>query len=81
MAAVEHHFQESDIHPIDMVETLAEQCAWDFDRVGEDQIAVAVEGAWRTYSLSLMWSSRSGLLLRAWTQGYFTSRPSRANAG
>ena len=62
MAAVEHYQPETDIHPIDMVETLAEQCAWDFDRVGENQIAVAVEGAWRTYSLSLFWSGREDML-------------------
>jgi hypothetical protein len=62
MAAVEHHLPETDIHPIDMVETLAEQWSWDFDRVGEDQIAVAVEGAWRTYSLSLMWSGHDDML-------------------
>ena len=62
MAAVEHYQPETDIHPIDMVETLAEQCSWDFDRVGENQIAVAVEGAWRTYSLSLFWSGREDML-------------------
>ncbi len=41
--------------PIDLVEDLAELRRWDVDRLGEDQIAMAVEGAWRTYSLSLAW--------------------------
>jgi hypothetical protein len=45
-----------DIHPIDIVETLAEHHAWEFDRVTEDQIAMAVEGQWRTYSLTLAWA-------------------------
>ena len=45
-----------DIHPIDMVETLASYHDWDFDRMGDDQIAMAVEGQWRTYSLTLAWS-------------------------
>lgn len=45
-----------DSHPIDIVETLAEHHDWDFDRVGEDQIAMAVEGQWRTYSITLAWS-------------------------
>ena len=42
--------------PIDIVETLAEDNDWEFDRVGEDQIAMAVEGQWRTYSITLAWS-------------------------
>ena len=41
-----------DIHPIDIVETLAEQYKWDFDRVADDQIAMAVEGQWRSYSIT-----------------------------
>ncbi len=45
-----------DLHPIDIVETLAEHNAWDFDRVTDDQIAMAVEGQWRTYSITLAWS-------------------------
>lgn len=43
-------------HPIDIVEHLAEHHEWDFDRVAEDQIAMAVEGQWRTYSITLAWS-------------------------
>jgi hypothetical protein len=54
MSLSEH--QITDIHPIDIVETLAEHYEWDFDRVGEDQIAMAVEGQWRTYSITLAWS-------------------------
>jgi len=49
-------YLSDDIHPIDIVETLAEHHAWDFDRMGDDQIAMAVEGQWRTYSLTLAWS-------------------------
>ncbi|MGR3364995.1 MAG: YbjN domain-containing protein [Maritimibacter harenae] len=56
MAATEHYFESEDLHPIDIVETLAEHHAWDFDRVADDQIAMAVEGQWRTYSITLAWS-------------------------
>lgn len=56
MAAVEHYLPETDVHPIDIVETLAEHHDWDFDRIGDDQIAMAVEGQWRTYSITLAWS-------------------------
>ena len=45
-----------ELHPIDIVETLAEHHAWEFDRVADDQIAMAVEGQWRTYSITLAWS-------------------------
>ncbi|MCL5778438.1 YbjN domain-containing protein [Limibaculum sp. FT325] len=62
MTAVEQDFLAADVHPIDMVETLAEQSRWDFDRLGEDQIAMAIEGAWRTYSLSLAWSGHDDML-------------------
>ena len=62
MTAVEHDFTQTDVHPIDIVESLAEQFDWDFDRVGENQIAMAVEGAWRTYSLTLAWSGHDDIL-------------------
>jgi hypothetical protein len=56
MAHQEQYLDTAEIHPIDIVETLAEHHAWDFDRIAEDQIAMAIEGAWRTYSLTLAWS-------------------------
>ncbi len=46
-----------DSDPIDIVEVLAEQHAWDFDRISDEQIAMAIEGTWRTYSISLAWSA------------------------
>jgi hypothetical protein len=48
---------EDDLHPIDIVSHLAEHHEWDFDRIGDDQIAMAVEGLWRTYSITLAWSN------------------------
>ncbi|MFT4960486.1 MAG: hypothetical protein ACI92Z_001570 [Paracoccaceae bacterium] len=54
--ALSESYLDDDIHPIDIVETLAEHHEWDFDRVGDDQIAMAVEGQWRTYSITLAWS-------------------------
>ncbi len=54
--ALSEHFQEDDLHPIDIVEHLAAHNDWDFDRIGDDQIAMAVEGQWRTYSVTLAWS-------------------------
>jgi Uncharacterized conserved protein len=57
MPLSEHDLLTDAIHPIDIVETLAEHHAWEFDRVGDDQIAMQVEGQWRSYSLTLAWSS------------------------
>lgn len=54
--ALSEAYLEDEIHPIDIVEHLAEHHDWDFDRMGDDQIAMAVEGQWRTYSLTLAWS-------------------------
>lgn len=55
MANSEQYLGSEDIHPIDIVETLAEHHEWDFDRITDDQIAMAVEGSWRTYSVTLAW--------------------------
>ena len=56
MAVTDTFLDAEDLHPIDIVETLAEHHDWDFDRVTDDQIAMAVEGQWRTYSITLAWS-------------------------
>ena len=55
--ALSENYLSDDIHPIDIVETLATEHDWDFDRIGDDQIAMAVEAQWRTYSITLAWSA------------------------
>ena len=55
--ALTENLLDGDIHPIDLVEFVAEYNEWDFDRIADDQIAMAVEGQWRTYSITLAWSS------------------------
>jgi hypothetical protein len=62
MSNLEQYLQTDDIHPIDIVETLAEHHDWDFDRIADDQIAMAVEGSWRTYSVTLAWSHSEEML-------------------
>ena len=56
MAISEQYLQIEDLHPIDIVEHIAEHQDWEFDRIADDQIAMAVEGQWRTYSITLAWS-------------------------
>jgi hypothetical protein len=58
MGIIERDFVTGEVHPIDIAETLAEQRSWDFDRIADDQIAMAITGAWRTYSVTLAWSAR-----------------------
>jgi hypothetical protein len=55
--ALSEQYLEDDIHPIDIVEHLAAHHEWDFDRIADDQIAMAVECQWRTYSITLAWSA------------------------
>jgi hypothetical protein len=62
MGIVERQFDCEEQHPIDIVETLAEERSWDFDRIADDQIAMAIEGSWRTYSVTLAWSARDETL-------------------
>jgi hypothetical protein len=62
MLLAEDFMLDDDLHPIDVVETLAAHHAWEFDRVTDDQIAMAVEGLWRTYSLTMAWSAQDETL-------------------
>ncbi len=62
MALSELYLETDDLHPIDVVEHIAEHHDWEFDRIAEDQIAMAVEGQWRTYSLTLAWSGHDQTL-------------------
>ncbi|MCR8726257.1 YbjN domain-containing protein [Frigidibacter sp. ROC022] len=62
MSLSENYLQTEDLHPIDIVESIAEHHEWEFDRVADDQIAMAVEGQWRTYSITLAWSSHDETL-------------------
>ncbi|TGN58636.1 diacylglyceryl transferase [Paracoccus liaowanqingii] len=56
MAQTDHFIASDEIHPIDIVEAVATHHEWDFDRLADNQIAMAVEGQWRSYSLTLAWS-------------------------
>ncbi|KAF0676621.1 YbjN domain-containing protein [Profundibacterium mesophilum] len=48
--------------PIDIVESIAARHDWEFDRIADDQITMSVEGQWRTYALTLAWSSADEML-------------------
>lgn len=52
----ESFLDSGELHPIDVVENIAEFRDWEFDRICDDQIAMQLEGQWRNYSLTLAWS-------------------------
>ena len=62
MSVSEEFHLSDDLHPIDIVEDIAAHRDWEFDRVTDDQIAMSVEGQWRTYSLTLAWSAHDETL-------------------
>ena len=55
--ALSETYLEDDIHPIDIVQNIATHQDWEFQRIADDQIAMAVVGQWRTYSITLAWSN------------------------
>lgn len=57
MALTDTFIDSGEIHPIDVVENIAEYYDWEFDRIADDQIAMQVEGQWRNYSVTLAWSA------------------------
>ncbi len=57
MAMSETYLDSDDLHPIDIVEHIAEHYDWEFDRIADDQIAMAVQGQWKSYSVTLAWSN------------------------
>ncbi len=62
MSLSEDFLFSEEIHPIDLVEHIAEHHEWEFDRITDDQIAMAVEGQWRTYSITLALSPQDETL-------------------
>ena len=62
MPIAEDMLMSDDLHPIDVVESIAAHHAWEFDRLTEDQITMEVTGQWRSYSLTLAWHERDETL-------------------
>lgn len=62
MSLTQQYLSTDDLDPIDIVENIAEYREWEFDRVADDQIAMSVEGQWRTYSMTLAWAPQDETL-------------------
>ena len=46
---------ERQSNPVDMIEYVAANNDWSFERSGEDEIAMTVEGKWADYHVSFSW--------------------------
>lgn len=42
-------------HPVDVIEYVANMRDWNFERTGDDEIAIAVTGHWANYHISYAW--------------------------
>ena len=54
MSLIEYEF-ERQLNPVDMIEYVASNNDWSFERSGEDEIAMSVEGRWSDYHVSFSW--------------------------
>ena len=55
MASLDHDRSETTRNPLDVVEQLVAAKAWAYDRAGDDEIAVQVDGRWCAYRLWFAW--------------------------
>ncbi len=44
-----------EIHPVDVIEHVANANDWAFERTGDDEIAITVTGRWTDYHVSFSW--------------------------
>ena len=65
-------YDEND--PLEIAETLAQIHDWEFNRIGEDHVAIVIEGLWRHYFLSLSKSNLGGGLMKLVCTFELTSR-------
>lgn len=54
MSLMEFEFERQS-NPVDMIEFVASNNDWTFERSGEDEIAMTVEGHWADYHVSFSW--------------------------
>jgi hypothetical protein len=44
-----------ELHPVDVIEHVANTNDWAFERTADDEIAISVAGAWTDYHVSISW--------------------------
>ena len=55
MSLSEFEIERRQSNPVDMIEFVAANNDWTFERSGEDEIAMTVEGKWTDYHVSFSW--------------------------
>jgi hypothetical protein len=48
-----------EIHPVDVIEQVAHNNDWAFERAGDDEISISVAGSWTDYHVSFSWMEDS----------------------
>ncbi|MCP1199863.1 YbjN domain-containing protein [Notoacmeibacter sp. MSK16QG-6] len=48
-------FDPRDVHPVDVIESVANDNRWSFERTTDDEIAISVAGQWADYHVSYSW--------------------------
>ena len=64
MSLLELEFTREE-HPVDVIEQVAHSNDWAFERTGDDEIAISVEGSWADYHISFSWMEKHEALHRA----------------
>lgn len=54
MELVEIEFSR-EAHPVDVIQQVAQNNAWAFERAGDDEISISVTGTWSDYHASFSW--------------------------
>ena len=50
-----HSAADRNEHPVDIIERVAAQQQWAFDRDEEDEISISVAGTWSDYNIAFTW--------------------------
>jgi hypothetical protein len=54
MSLIEHT-EVRQVNPVDVVERVAATNAWSFERAGDDEITISINGRWTSYQVAFTW--------------------------
>lgn len=53
--AFDSEFARADVHPVDLIESIASSHSWATERTAPDELTLVVAGSWADYHVSLNW--------------------------
>lgn len=62
MSSLMSEFQEANVNPLDLVETLAVANEWPFQRQSDEELAAEITGQWCQYKLWFAWHPELGVM-------------------